>query len=205
MAVRNRSISKSGSRALTPPERSGHRHRQCDALCGGAAGPGRRTGAAVRQLYGRPARTGRLAAGCGVDTVAMESTGVYWIALYELLDSRGFDVLLVNARHVKNVSGRKSDVLDCQWLQQFTASACCAVRSGLPIRCASCARSPPARHAAAQPGALRAAHAKGTHADEHPTGQRDRRRGRRDGQKIVRAIVAGERDTQTLGAMRTCA
>ncbi|KRC15032.1 IS110 family transposase [Acidovorax sp. Root217] len=56
---------------------------------------------------------------CRVDTVAMESTGVYWIPLYELLESRGFTVLLVNARHVKNVSGRKSDVLDCQWLQQL--------------------------------------------------------------------------------------
>ena len=56
---------------------------------------------------------------CGVDTVAMESTGVYWIPLFELLQSRGFTVLLVNARHVKNVSGRKSDVLDCQWLQQL--------------------------------------------------------------------------------------
>ena len=56
---------------------------------------------------------------CGVDTVAMESTGVYWIPLYELLESRGFTVFLVNARHVKNVSGRKSDVLDCQWLQQL--------------------------------------------------------------------------------------
>ena len=54
---------------------------------------------------------------CGVDTVAMESTGVYWIALFELLDARGFTVLLVNALHVKNVSGRKSDVLDCQWLR----------------------------------------------------------------------------------------
>ena len=58
-------------------------------------------------------------AACGVDTVAMESTGVYWIALFELLESRGFTVLLVNARHVKNVCGRKSDVLDCQWLQQL--------------------------------------------------------------------------------------
>lgn len=56
---------------------------------------------------------------CGVDTVAMESTGVYWIPLFELLESRGFTVYLVNARHVKNVSGRKSDVLDCQWLQQL--------------------------------------------------------------------------------------
>src|SRR5260370_4943597 len=49
----------------------------------------------------------------------MESTGVFWIPLFELLESRGFTVLLVNARHVKNVSGRKSDVLDCQWLQQL--------------------------------------------------------------------------------------
>ena len=56
---------------------------------------------------------------CGVDTVAMESTGVYWIPLFELLESRGFQVYLVNARHVKNVSGRKSDVLDCQWIQQL--------------------------------------------------------------------------------------
>jgi len=56
---------------------------------------------------------------CGITTVVMESTGVYWIPLFELLESRGFDVLLVNARHTKNVSGRKSDILDCQWLQQL--------------------------------------------------------------------------------------
>ena len=56
---------------------------------------------------------------CGVTTVAMESTGVYWIPLFELLEQRGFEVKLVDARHVKNVSGRKSDVLDCQWIQQL--------------------------------------------------------------------------------------
>ncbi|WP_372450090.1 IS110 family transposase, partial [Paraburkholderia aspalathi] len=56
---------------------------------------------------------------CGIDTVAMESTGVYWIPVFELLESRGFTVMLINARHVKNVSGRKSDVLDCQWIQQL--------------------------------------------------------------------------------------
>jgi transposase len=56
---------------------------------------------------------------CGVDTVAMESTGVYWIPLYELLEARGFEVRLVDARRVKNVPGRKTDVLDCQWLQQL--------------------------------------------------------------------------------------
>lgn len=55
----------------------------------------------------------------GVKIVAMESTGVYWVPLYELLEQRGFEVLLVDARHVKGVHGRKSDVLDCQWLQQL--------------------------------------------------------------------------------------
>ena len=58
---------------------------------------------------------------CGVTTVAMESTGVYWIPLYDLLAERGFEVLLVNAHHIKGVPGRKSDVLDCQWLQQLHA------------------------------------------------------------------------------------
>ena len=52
-----------------------------------------------------------------VETVAMESTGVYWIPIYEILDSRGFEVLLVNARHISNVPGRKTDMLDCQWIQ----------------------------------------------------------------------------------------
>lgn len=56
---------------------------------------------------------------CGVTTVAMESTGVYWIPVFEILESHGLEVKLVNARHVKNVPGRKSDVLDCQWLQQL--------------------------------------------------------------------------------------
>jgi len=55
----------------------------------------------------------------GVDTVAMESTGVYWIPIYEILEAKGFRVYLVNARHVKNVSGKKSDILDCQWIQQL--------------------------------------------------------------------------------------
>jgi transposase len=53
---------------------------------------------------------------CGVTTVAMQSTGVYWIPLYEILDARGFEVFLVNARHTKNLPGRKSDVQESQWL-----------------------------------------------------------------------------------------
>src|SRR5215472_4553529 len=54
---------------------------------------------------------------CRVDTVAMESTGVYWIPLFQILEGRGIEVHLVNAQHVHHVPGRKSDVLDCQWLQ----------------------------------------------------------------------------------------
>jgi len=52
----------------------------------------------------------------GITTVAMESTGVYWIPVFEILEACGFEVLLVNARHVKNVPGRKTDVNDAQWL-----------------------------------------------------------------------------------------
>jgi transposase len=56
---------------------------------------------------------------CKIKTIIMESTGVYWIPAFELLESNGFDVKLVNARHIKNVSAHKTDVLDCQWLQQL--------------------------------------------------------------------------------------
>lgn len=58
---------------------------------------------------------------CGVKTIAIESTGVYWIALFQILEERGFEVCLVNARHLKNVPGHKSDVEDCQWLQYIHA------------------------------------------------------------------------------------
>ena len=58
---------------------------------------------------------------CGVDTVAMESTGVYWIPVFEILEARGLKVCLVNARHIKNVPGRKSDYQDCQWIQKLHA------------------------------------------------------------------------------------
>lgn len=56
---------------------------------------------------------------CGVTSVAMEATGVYWIALFQILERRGFHVMLVNARQTKNVAGRKSDVQDCQWIQRL--------------------------------------------------------------------------------------
>ena len=56
---------------------------------------------------------------CGVDTVALESTGVYWIPLFDVLEERGLTVLLVNPRGLRNVPGRKTDVQDCQWIQQL--------------------------------------------------------------------------------------
>lgn len=56
---------------------------------------------------------------CGITTVAMESTGIYWVQLFLILEQYGFEVFLVNAHHIKNVSGRKSDVSDCQWIQQL--------------------------------------------------------------------------------------
>jgi transposase len=78
--------------------------------------------------------------GCRIRTVAMESTGVYWIPLYQILEQRGFEVYLVNAHYLKSVPGRKSDVSDCQWIQYLHSvgllrasfrppDAICAVRS----------------------------------------------------------------------------
>jgi transposase len=57
----------------------------------------------------------------GITTVAMESTGVYWVPAYEILEERGLDVVLANARDAKNVPGRKTDVNDAQWLQKLHA------------------------------------------------------------------------------------
>ena len=140
---------------------------------------------------------------CGVDTVAMESTGVYWIPLYELLESRGFTVLLVNARHVKNVSGRKSDVLDCQWLQQLLtygllrgafrpADQVCVLRAlwrqrGMLLRSQG-------RHVQHMQKALTQMNIQLANVIADVVGE--------TGQKILRAIVAGERDGRVLAALK---
>lgn len=140
---------------------------------------------------------------CGVDTVAMESTGVYWIALFELLEARGFTVLLVNARHVKNVSGRKSDVLDCQWLQQLMtygllrgafrpADEVCALRS-LSRQREMLLRSQ-GRHVQHMQKALTQMNIQLANVISDVAGV--------TGQKILRAIVAGERDGHTLAAFK---
>ncbi|HEX3626369.1 MAG TPA: IS110 family transposase [Verrucomicrobiae bacterium] len=56
---------------------------------------------------------------CGITTVAMEATGVYWVPCFQILEARGFQVVLVNSRQTKNVAGRKSDCKDCQWIQRL--------------------------------------------------------------------------------------
>src|SRR6266498_4846639 len=56
---------------------------------------------------------------CGIKTVVMESTGVYWIPIYEILEQRGFEVRVVNARDAKHVPGRKTDISDAAWLQRL--------------------------------------------------------------------------------------
>lgn len=71
---------------------------------------------------------------CGIQTVAMESRGVFWIPLFQILEKRNIQVLLVNAHHVKNVPGRKTDVEDCQWLQHLHAVDFCEDRSVPPMR-----------------------------------------------------------------------
>lgn len=82
---------------------------------------------------------------CGVTTIALESTGVYWIPLFQILEAAGLQVVLVNARHCKNLPGRKTDVQDCQWLQYLhsvgllrasfrPADQVCAVRTILRHR-----------------------------------------------------------------------
>ena len=140
---------------------------------------------------------------CGVKIVAMESTGVYWIPLYEVLERRGFEVLLVNARHVKNVSGRKSDVLDCQWLQQLLtfgllrgafrpAEQMCALRAFSRQR-ARLLRDQ-GRSVQHMQKAMTLMNLQLANVISDVAGA--------TGQKIVRAIVAGERDPQALAAYR---
>lgn len=140
---------------------------------------------------------------CGVDTVAMESTGVYWIPVYEILERRGLTVLLVNARHVKNVAGRKSDVLDCQWLQQLhsygllrgafrPADQVCVLRS-LSRQRAMLLRLQ-ARHIQHMQKALVQMNIQLANVISDVVGE--------TGQKILRAIVAGERNPYVLAGMR---
>ena len=140
---------------------------------------------------------------CGVTTVAMESTGVYWIPLFELLERRGFEVKLVDARHVKNVSGRKSDVLDCQWIQQLHTygllagafrppDEVCVLRSYLRQR--EMLRQTASMHIQHMQKALQQMNLLLHNVVSDITGL--------TGMKIIKAILAGERNPRVLARNR---
>jgi transposase len=140
---------------------------------------------------------------CGVRTVAMESTGVYWIPLYQILEDYGFAVKLVNARHVKHVPGRKSDVQDCQWLQQLESfgllsgsfrpeAKICILRSYMRQR--QMLISNASRHIQQMQKALTQMNLKLHQVISDLSGQ--------TGMRIVRAILQGERDRLKLAALK---
>jgi len=140
---------------------------------------------------------------CGTDSVVMESTGVYWIPVYEILEARGLEVFVVNARHVKNVPGRKSDIQDCQWLQGLhsvgllrgsfrPAEELAALRAYLRHRAGLIEHR--AAHIQHMQKALAQMNVQLTQAVKDITGV--------TGLAIIRAIVAGERDAQQLAALR---
>jgi transposase len=140
---------------------------------------------------------------CHIRTVAMESTGVYWIPLFQLLETKGIEVCLVNARHVKHVPGRKSDVLDCQWLQYLHSvgllrasfrppDAICQVRSLLRHREDLVGMG--AQHVQHMQKALSQMNLQLHHVLSDLTGQ--------SGLAIVDAILAGERNPHVLAKLR---
>jgi transposase len=139
----------------------------------------------------------------GTKTVVMESTGVYWVAAYEVLESRGLDVILANAREARAVPGRKSDVNDAQWLQRL--HACGLLRASFrpgrdiaELRAYLRAREKHTDYAAAHiqhmQKALTFMNIQLHHVISTITGV--------TGMRIIRAIVAGERDPDKLATMR---
>lgn len=138
-----------------------------------------------------------------VEVVAMEATGVYWIPLYEVLDARGLDVQLVNSRATRQVSGRKSDVLDCQWIWQLMshgllrgafrpADAVCSLRSFVRQRAGKVQEQ--SRCIAHMQKALTQMNMQLDNVVSDLMGK--------TGTAILRAIVVGERDPQQLAKLR---
>lgn len=136
---------------------------------------------------------------CAVTSVAMESTGVYWIPLFQILEDEGIKVLLVNARHVKNAPGRKSDVMDCQWLQFLLSVGLlngsfrpeqdvCAIRSLLRHRKSMIELA--AKHVHHMQKALDQMNIQLHHVISDITGK--------TGMDIIEAIIKGERNPQEL-------
>jgi transposase len=140
---------------------------------------------------------------CGVETVAMESTGVYWIPAYEVLEQRGFAVVLVNARDAKHVPGRKTDVSDAEWLQRLheygllrasfrPEAGIAALRAYLRQR--ERLLDYAASHIQHMQKALTQMNLQLHHVVADITGA--------TGLRIIRAVVAGERDPAVLAALR---
>ena len=140
---------------------------------------------------------------CGIETVVMESTGVYWMPLFEVLEERGFTVSLVDPHHVKQVPGRKTDVQDCQWWQELHTyglwrgafrppEAVCVLRSSLRQR--SLLIEEASRTVQHMQKALEHMNLKLTAVVSDITGH--------TGMGIMRAILAGERDPQALATRR---
>ena len=140
---------------------------------------------------------------CGVTSVAMESTGVYWIPLFQILEAAGIEVCLVNARHCKNLPGRKTDVQDCQWLQYLhsvgllrgsfrPADQVCAVRTILRHRDALVHGA--GRCVSHLHKALTQMNVQLHHVISDLTGV--------TGQAILTALLNGERDPQKLAALK---
>ncbi len=140
---------------------------------------------------------------CGVETVVMESTGVYWIPLFGVLEERGFQVMLVDPRRIKNVSGRKTDVLDCQWLQQLHTYGLLSgafrpeaeirrLRSYLRQRAMLVEYA--SHHIQHMQKALTQMNVKLQHVISNITGK--------TGMDIIEAIVGGERDPRKLARLR---
>jgi transposase len=142
---------------------------------------------------------------CGVTSVAMEATGVYWIPVFQILEARGLAVLLVNARQTKNVAGRKSDVQDCQWIQRLhtygllqgsfrPADAYCVLRTYLRYRDELVsARSTQCQH---MQKALQQMNVQLSQVLSSVVGV--------SGLAIIEAILAGERDRVKLAALVNC-
>jgi len=140
---------------------------------------------------------------CGVDTVAMESTGVYWIALFQKIEAAGIEVILVNAHMLKHVPGRKTDVKDSQWLQQLHAygllrgsfrpdDPICRLRT--LVRHRATLVSSGAEYILHMQKALTQMNVQLHHVVSHLTGE--------TGLRILRAILQGERDPAKLVQLR---
>ena len=140
---------------------------------------------------------------CGVKTVVMESTGVYWIPIFELLDERGFEVLVLNARDAKHVPGRKTDVSDAQWLQRLHSHG--LLRASFRpkgeiaelrayVRQRERLLDYAASHIQHMQKALTEMNLQLQHVVSDVTGA--------TGLRIIRAIIAGERDPAVLAGLR---